>query len=209
MPRRGIISTDRDAVPETDVPVYYCLCGHLALISEKPIETLPKRNTDGAAFFDGSKGKYSLNMTSDETIVVRREKGVEVQYCLKCNTCGLPLAYQTDSKSKQYFLRQGALLKSGETSELAKNLPTIEELEEMQASSGEGGKDAKKSIAGSLFAAQYTQTGGQSVRNKSYEADAREVHRAMNKQHRPQGDEGQHQTSSSSSSSAKGTLLTS
>eukprot|EP00043_Microstomoeca_roanoka_P014349 m.142241 g.142241 ORF g.142241 m.142241 type:complete len:214 (+) comp15990_c0_seq2:79-720(+) len=212
MPRKGVISTDQSsntgATADASVFVYYCLCGHLALITEQPLEMMPKRNTDGAAFFNAKAIKHSMTLVKDDTVLIRRAGGVEPQHGLKCTACGLPIAYQTTPDSQTFFLRKGALLQPGETSDLAKNLGSIEELEQLektrQAKVQTGSSEPKSaSVASSLLAAQFALE--EEEASQAYEADAREIHRIMGKQataKRPATDERGHPLTK------KGTLLT-
>eukprot|EP01134_Creolimax_fragrantissima_P000368 CFRG0368T1 len=103
---RSIIVTDQDSridhVGETEVPltVYYCLCGHLALIIDTKLEALPKRKRDGAAVIERKHHYHKLSF--DEGVMVkvkRKEGGSERQSRLLCQNCKLPLFYEPGQKS--------------------------------------------------------------------------------------------------------------
>eukprot|EP00277_Geminigera_cryophila_P023035 CAMPEP_0179481340 /NCGR_PEP_ID=MMETSP0799-20121207/59097_1 /TAXON_ID=46947 /ORGANISM="Geminigera cryophila, Strain CCMP2564" /LENGTH=80 /DNA_ID=CAMNT_0021293907 /DNA_START=51 /DNA_END=289 /DNA_ORIENTATION=+ len=55
---------------------------------------MPKRGTDQSHVIDESKHLVELNARKGEIKHIRREKGVEQQCRLMCETCGCLLAYR-------------------------------------------------------------------------------------------------------------------
>lgn len=114
--------------------IYYCLCGSLSLIIDCELELLPLRKTDGARVIDGSQHANKLSMEPDETVYIRRDKGVEKQFRFKvsrtlhcpfrtpsnhlhpapfqCKKCSLPVYYKHDPGSNVTFILKLALVKS-------------------------------------------------------------------------------------------------
>ncbi|KNC86321.1 hypothetical protein SARC_01515 [Sphaeroforma arctica JP610] len=104
---RSIVVTDQDAriddVGGLEVPltVYYCLCGHLALILDTKLEALPKRKRDGAAVIQRKQHYHKLTFEEGPVKKVKRsEGGCERQKRLVCKNCQLPLFYEPGQKSE-------------------------------------------------------------------------------------------------------------
>ncbi|TRY78538.1 hypothetical protein TCAL_04257 [Tigriopus californicus] len=104
--------------PAEDKPLhlYYCLCGQMALILDRPLEKLPFRSRDEARVLDPSKHTHKITLLeSDETIHLKRpEKGIETQYRFKCKGCNLPQFYRHDPKSGVTFILKNALVSSAQ-----------------------------------------------------------------------------------------------
>lgn len=88
---------------------YYCICGQMSLILDCMIEKLPLRPTDGARVVDAVYHAHKLNADTDETVYLKREKGIERQYRSKCKKCGIPLFYKHDPDGQATFIMRGAL----------------------------------------------------------------------------------------------------
>jgi len=72
------------------------------LIIDKPLPTLPKRQTDGATIIQAKDTQespakvFKLNATPMEPVLYEREDGKhERQWRYACPRCNLPVAYQT------------------------------------------------------------------------------------------------------------------
>lgn len=110
---RSIAVTDsRDsATAASDLRIYYCLCGQMALILDCAINTLPLRPTDGARVLDPGKRAHRVKCSDGEDVVyIRREKGIEKQLRKKCLGCKLPLFYRHEKPSNILFILKGALV---------------------------------------------------------------------------------------------------
>ncbi|KAF9653394.1 hypothetical protein BDM02DRAFT_3087501 [Thelephora ganbajun] len=103
---RAAVSTSQDAqsTPSSaaNFRVYYCICGEYILIIDKPLPTLPKRQTDGATIVQAKDTQefpakvFKLNATPMEPILYERQDGkYERQWRYTCPRCNLPVAYQT------------------------------------------------------------------------------------------------------------------
>lgn len=88
---------EKEETQETPLYIYYCLCGQLALVIDTSIEKLPLRPVDKARVIDNTKHAHKITAQDDETVYIRREKGVEKQYRKKCIKCGLPIYYQFEN----------------------------------------------------------------------------------------------------------------
>ena len=62
--------------------VYYCLCGQMAAILDRVLESLPLRPRDGARVIDPALGHtHKITPEYDEVMHIRREgKGIERQH---------------------------------------------------------------------------------------------------------------------------------
>lgn len=108
-------SKDQEEYKDSKQPlhIYYCLCGTLSLIigkgslnpttlkvidllflftniSDAELERLPLRRTDGARVVDGNKHASKITSEPDETIYIKREKGVEKQFRFKVGPQSAP-----------------------------------------------------------------------------------------------------------------------
>lgn len=124
---RSIAVEDKNAVNKNgeseDKPlnVYYCVCGQMAAILDRLMDTLPLRGEDGARVIDPNKG-HAFKITSavepDEVVYLRRgEKGVERQHRFKCKACNLQLFYRhnPDLNPPITFIFKGALVSSSQS----------------------------------------------------------------------------------------------
>lgn len=104
---------DQEEYNETKpLHIYYCLCGQMSLILDCTIDRLPLRPTDGARVIDGSKHAHKLTCDPDETVYLKRDKGIERQYRLKCKKCAIPIYYKFDQENNVVFIMRGALVQS-------------------------------------------------------------------------------------------------
>ncbi|RNA00792.1 hypothetical protein BpHYR1_050064 [Brachionus plicatilis] len=88
---------EKEETQETPLYIYYCLCGQLALVIDISIEKLPLRPVDKARVIDYTRHAHKLTAQDDNTVYIRREKGVERQYRKKCIKCSLPIYYQFEN----------------------------------------------------------------------------------------------------------------
>jgi uncharacterized protein YggU (UPF0235/DUF167 family) len=106
VPKRSThtFESEKDGVHEESMHSAYCLyCGACCLVSDKPLELLPRRHTDGAHVLDtrpseaeGQKTLFYRLLARDEPEpqLVRRAAGVEKQWRLSCLKCSLFIAYR-------------------------------------------------------------------------------------------------------------------
>ncbi|KAF8299897.1 hypothetical protein DL93DRAFT_581125 [Clavulina sp. PMI_390] len=119
---RSAVSASTDA-PQTEsstaaLRVYYCLCGEFALVIDKDLRKLPRRQTDGAYIVrteDSANGKgaiFKLNTTPSQPVVIERSNGYERQYRHLCTRCTLPVGYQLvapPAKTDFVYLNYGGM----------------------------------------------------------------------------------------------------
>uniref|UniRef100_A0A1L8DHX6 STING ER exit protein n=1 Tax=Nyssomyia neivai TaxID=330878 RepID=A0A1L8DHX6_9DIPT len=111
-------SKDQEEYNETKpLNIYYCLCGMMTLILDCNIEKLPLRQVDGARVIDGAYHAHKITSIPDETTYIRRPKGIEKQFRMKCKRCSLPLYYRHTTGSNVTFIFRGALVSSRSTSD--------------------------------------------------------------------------------------------
>lgn len=111
-------SHDKEEYAEDEpLHVYFCICGHLAIILDCDVSALPMRPRDGARVVDGNKHAHKLSCEPGETVYLKREKGLELQYRKKCKRCGLWLFYQHERKTKITFIVDGAIVSSSKDKE--------------------------------------------------------------------------------------------
>jgi len=105
------LETGREAHEAEDKPlhVYYCLCGQMATILDRPLEKLPLRSRDGSRVIDGAKHANKTKLIEDEVVHIKRPEGVERQHRYKCQACGLQIFYKHDPKSAVIFIFKGAI----------------------------------------------------------------------------------------------------
>ncbi|CAF4924558.1 STING ER exit protein [Pieris napi] len=119
---------DQEEYNETKpLHIYYCLCGQMSLILDCSLDRLPLRPTDGARVIDGSKHAHKITSDPDETIYLKREKGIERQYRLKCKKCSIPIYYKHDQESNVVFILEGALVQTvGEVTDIYKQVALVQ-----------------------------------------------------------------------------------
>lgn len=97
---------------EKPLNVYYCLCGQLSLIADCRLDKLPLRARDNSRVLDGDIHICRLKVLDpdpEDVVYLKREKGIERQYRLKCKKCHLDIMYKHDLKSNVAFVFEGAL----------------------------------------------------------------------------------------------------
>jgi len=113
---QSLVCTDSKDKEEynNDKPLhtYYCLCGQMTAVLDRPLEKLPLRARDGARVIDGSKHAHKLTCVDDEVVHLRRDGGVERQLRKKCSKCNLWLYYRHNASSNITFIVQSALVQS-------------------------------------------------------------------------------------------------
>jgi len=87
--------------------VYYCLCGQMAAILDRVLESLPLRTRDGARVVDPALGHtHKITLEFDDTVYIRREgKGVERQHRYKCKGCNIQQFYKHDQNPVTFILK--------------------------------------------------------------------------------------------------------
>ncbi|KIY49332.1 hypothetical protein FISHEDRAFT_41025, partial [Fistulina hepatica ATCC 64428] len=117
---RSAVSSSADAQPTKSsaaaLRTYYCLCGEFILVIDKPLNSLPRRNTDNSVVIRtqdteaGPARAYKLNTVLSEPFLLERSDGHERQYRHKCPRCTLPVGYQTMPPPCPYvYILSGAL----------------------------------------------------------------------------------------------------
>eukprot|EP00124_Ichthyophonus_hoferi_P001292 Ihof_evm8s63 gene=Ihof_evmTU8s63 len=97
---RSVVVTDgpgRDGEvtkEETPLYVYYCICGHLALILDCNMDILPKRKIDGSTVLELASHFNRTSCMDGDLVKIKREKGVERQQRMVCKNCKLFLFYR-------------------------------------------------------------------------------------------------------------------
>eukprot|EP00386_Alphamonas_edax_P004368 GDKI01013855.1.p1 GENE.GDKI01013855.1~~GDKI01013855.1.p1 ORF type:complete len:179 (+),score=31.96 GDKI01013855.1:125-661(+) len=87
---------------------------HLA-ITDMDLFDIPRRRTDNAVVIDFSTAIVKLNSeVAEESIAIRREKGIERQWKHSCKECQTPIGYQcVDPKKaelKLMYLKDSAII---------------------------------------------------------------------------------------------------
>jgi len=108
-----VVSDSKDQVEVKDdeqLTSYYCLCGHLSLIIDTPLERLPLRKRDGARVIQVTKHAHRLLCEPGEAVFIRRsESTVERQERSKCRKCSLAMYYKCASQPHLTYILKGAL----------------------------------------------------------------------------------------------------
>ncbi len=117
---------NKENTDESDKPlhVYYCLCGQMAAILDRVLESLPLRPDDGARVLDNAHMalKITPSVEFDEVLHIKRAgKGVEKQRRFKCKACNLHLFYK-HTKDSIWFALKGALVSSSEKKDVYKQV---------------------------------------------------------------------------------------
>lgn len=109
MPKRSThtFESEKDGIIEESMSSSYCLhCGACCLVSDRPLEALPRRHTDGAVVLDttpvdaspeGTRPLFYRLLAKEAdggAVLLRRAAGVEKQWRLNCAKCGLFIAYR-------------------------------------------------------------------------------------------------------------------
>lgn len=106
---------DGSALPSVQMHPQYCLsCGACCLVSDTPLDALPRRRSDGAHVLEPGAVVFKL-MAKEAAIgpaLVRRgEAGVERQWRLACAKCELPVAYRAEpgapASARVYLIDKG------------------------------------------------------------------------------------------------------
>ncbi|KRX45826.1 WD repeat-containing protein 46 [Trichinella murrelli] len=116
---------DVEEVEDQQVQWYYCLCGELALISEKPLDRLPLRPRDRARVLDNEKGTYKTFSKPNETVYLSRSEGVEVQCRLECKQCSAIMFYYSPDRPDILFLVDKAVVSSDQLSTAKASGPDV------------------------------------------------------------------------------------
>lgn len=135
--------------PGAGYHTYHCLCTKLVLATTGLLETLPRRDKDGAVIAIIPKPDTSIlshgfvqmapdsAVTAKSATILRLEDGFEKRYLVSCGRCGLTLGYQLD---ESLFEPQGAKL--GAREEVVYLLPgglmSTEEMKEGKEGAGGG-----------------------------------------------------------------------
>lgn len=84
------------------------------------LEKLPLRPSDGARVLDTKIHAHKITTAeATEKVLIKREKGVEVQKRFKCKKCALPLFYRCDNPAITFIISR-ALVQKSDTIENAK-----------------------------------------------------------------------------------------
>lgn len=108
---RSIAVTDSRDNRNQDLRLYYCLCGHMSLILDCNLSSLPLREFDGSRVIDANKHAHRIKASEQEEVIyLRREKGVEKQLRRKCPSCQIPLFYRHENRTDVVFCFKGSLV---------------------------------------------------------------------------------------------------
>merc|ERR1712210_141763 len=114
--RRG--ETNSKEREEKPLQVYYCLCGQMAIVLDRSLESLPLRPCDGSRVLDPTKHTHKITPEYDEVVFIRRVgKGIEKQHRYKCKGCNLQLFYKHDGESGVAFVFKNAVVSSAQGQE--------------------------------------------------------------------------------------------
>jgi hypothetical protein len=108
------LETSKDVLQAEEKPlhIYYCLCGQMAVILDRKLEALPLRPGDGARVVDGKKHAHKIKLEFDETVYIKKAKGIEKQHRYKCQGCGLQIFYRHQPDKDVTFIFKGAVRES-------------------------------------------------------------------------------------------------
>jgi hypothetical protein len=130
-----------------NILTYHCLCTQLSLATTIPLESLPKRQLDGAAIATNGDFASALKPTltmqalsvDDSATILKLDDGFEKRYAVRCTRCGLAAGYQLD---KSQF--GGTESQIGPRTDVVYILPggllTTEEMREGRSMEAEVGK---------------------------------------------------------------------
>lgn len=99
MPKRAThtFESEKDGAKDKALQSAYCLyCGTCCLVSDAPLDSLPRRRTDGATVLDPSSVVFKLLAAAGQNAVVIRRSPTtaERQWRHACVKCGLAVAYR-------------------------------------------------------------------------------------------------------------------
>lgn len=98
-------STESQKFQESNLNIYYCLCGQLSLILDVTIEKLPLRPKDGARVCDATRNAHKITTDpATETIYIQRSEGIEKQQRLKCKKCHIPIFYRFSDPNVTFII---------------------------------------------------------------------------------------------------------
>eukprot|EP00823_Brevimastigomonas_motovehiculus_P002895 TRINITY_DN1719_c0_g2_i1.p1 TRINITY_DN1719_c0_g2~~TRINITY_DN1719_c0_g2_i1.p1 ORF type:complete len:339 (-),score=80.03 TRINITY_DN1719_c0_g2_i1:146-1105(-) len=110
---KSFSSEDSSVSDDSSFEVNYCAyCGAYALVTEKSLSSLPHRQTDDAFVLDEKRNTFQRHMAAGPQKLIKRTNGVEKQFRLCCQQCGLVLAYRSaplDKPSKYFYILPDAL----------------------------------------------------------------------------------------------------
>eukprot|EP00088_Acartia_fossae_P035798 TRINITY_DN3691_c1_g1_i1.p1 TRINITY_DN3691_c1_g1~~TRINITY_DN3691_c1_g1_i1.p1 ORF type:complete len:226 (-),score=48.21 TRINITY_DN3691_c1_g1_i1:267-944(-) len=108
------LETSKDVLQAEEKPlhIYYCLCGQMAVILDRKLDALPLRPGDGARVIDGKKHAHKIKLEYDETVYIKKSRGIEKQFRYKCQGCGLQIFYKHDIDKDVTFIFKGAVRES-------------------------------------------------------------------------------------------------
>ncbi|KAF8821662.1 hypothetical protein IE077_001745 [Cardiosporidium cionae] len=112
--RNSIFTNANRNLTEEKFNVLHCKsCTTHCLITDAPLDSLPRRRTDNAAVFDMQKWMVRLNTTVNGPIKVKRLKGIETQFHHRCCQCEELIGYQCNppsESSKLFYVVDGSVL---------------------------------------------------------------------------------------------------
>lgn len=91
-----------------DLHTYHCLCSHLVLASNRPLERLPRRSALDKAYILSLTSSHATSSQSndyavlisttpdDKATMIRRPDGFEKMYMQRCGRCTTVVGYQLD-----------------------------------------------------------------------------------------------------------------
>ena len=110
--KRGEANNEGEEKP---LQVYYCLCGQMAIVLDRSLDSLPLRPCDGSRVLDPAKHTHKITPEYDEVVFIRRAgKGIERQHRYKCKGCNLQLFYKHDVESGVTFVFKNAVVSSAQ-----------------------------------------------------------------------------------------------
>eukprot|EP00928_Gymnodinium_smaydae_P072656 TRINITY_DN55985_c0_g1_i1.p1 TRINITY_DN55985_c0_g1~~TRINITY_DN55985_c0_g1_i1.p1 ORF type:complete len:203 (-),score=40.19 TRINITY_DN55985_c0_g1_i1:110-640(-) len=112
--RMPVFTNARQKLVDDTFNVFHCKrCNTHVVITDVDLQTLPRRNTDGALILDARKAIVQPNTAvQDEAQLIRRPKGVERQYVHACSSCGKEVGYTStppDADLKLLYLSETAV----------------------------------------------------------------------------------------------------
>lgn len=98
--------------------VYCCICGHMALILDCPMEKLPERPRDKSKVIDIKRHAHKIVATeasASSCVYIRWADGIEKQFRRYCKSCNLLLFYKHSVKNHvaEFIVRDSLTLQEG------------------------------------------------------------------------------------------------